>query len=190
MKKLTPKQRGPQTVRTITSTVVSACSSSLCPSASPLTDIASATYHKEFRKSPRYQRIVRFDPSMPSDKYRKLTATLSKRHTSILTQLRTNHVPLQFYLHRFKLADSPVCPQCNEHPETVTHYLFHCRKYAKQRAQLKKDLKPGTRLDLRILGDKKNLTALFKFIKASNRFDEDQGEPIPAGATSHAPHPR
>ena len=155
-----------------------------------LMDIASAAYHKEFHKSPRYQRIARFDPSMPSDKYRKLTATLSKRHTSILTQLRTNHVPLQFYLHRFKLADSPVCPQCNEHPETVTHYLFHCRKYAKQRAQLKKDLKPGTRLDLRILGDKKNLTALFKFIKASNRFDEDHGEPIPAGATSHAPHPR
>ena len=147
-----------------------------------LKEIATAVRYRDFCRGPRHQRVSRFDPSMPSDRYRKLTATLPKRHVSILTQLRTNHVPLQSYLHRFKLTDSPVCPHCNVHPETVTHYLFHCTKHANHRAQLRRDLKPNTRLDMGILGDKKSLAALFKFIKATNRFDEAYGDLTPTSA--------
>src|SRR5271155_3419445 len=113
-----------------------------------LTESANRAQRRALQLSPRFQRIYRFDASMPSDRYRKLIATLLKRFASILTQLRTNHVPLQAYLYRFKLVNSPICPQCNEHPETVVHYLIYCSKYTNQRNGLKRNLKRGKRLDL------------------------------------------
>jgi ribonuclease HI len=149
-----------------------------------LEEIAKAGWRRKFRESPRYQRVSRIDSSMPSDKYRRLTTTLPKRHASILTQLRTNHIPLQAYLHRFKLADSPTCPHCQEHPETVTHYLFHCAKHAVHRTQLKRELGLGTRqLDWGILNERKSLPALFRFIKSTNRFDVEYGDFAPVNIT-------
>ena len=68
----------------------------------------TAKYQREFWLSDKYQRFIRVDPSMPSNRYRKLIAELPRRFVSILTQLQTNHVPLQAYLHKFKLADSPL----------------------------------------------------------------------------------
>ena len=144
-----------------------------------LTELVVRAYHRAFHSNPRAQRILRFDESMPSSRFRKDTATLPKRFTSILTQLRTNHAPLQAYLHRFKIVNSPTCPQCNVHPETVTHYLMHCDKYTAQRNQLKKDLKSGRHLDLSVLGDKKNFPVLFKFINATNRFADTFGSFAP-----------
>jgi len=145
-----------------------------------LTELANRSYHREFQKGPRAHRVRRFDASMPSNKFRKLTATLPKRFTSILTQLRTNHAPLQAYLHRFNISNSPTCLQCNSHPETVSHYLLHCSKFGEQRRHLIRELKPGIQLDLSILGDKQNLPALFKFINGTNRFAESHGNFLPA----------
>jgi len=145
-----------------------------------LTVSAARAQFQAFQTSPRLHRTRRFDTSMPSSRFRKSTATMPKRSVSILTQLRTNHAPLQAYLHRFKLVDSPTCPHCNEHPETVTHYLMHCNSYAVQRNQLRRDLKSGRRLDLSVLGDKLNFPALFKFINATKRFEDTYGDLSPA----------
>jgi ribonuclease HI len=90
-------------------------------------------YTSSFREGPRFHRVAAFDRSMPSKKFRSITARLPRRFTSILTQLRTNHIPLQAYLHRFKLVDSPICQQCFDAPETVSHFLFFCNKYVAQR---------------------------------------------------------
>ena len=147
-----------------------------------LTVSATKAQFRAFQTSPRIQRTRRFDTSMPSSRFRKSTATMPKRFVSILTQLRTNHAPLQAYLHRFKLADSPTCPHCNEHPETVTHYLMHCDKYVVQRSQLRRDLKSGRRLDMSVLGDKLNYPALFKFINATKRFEDTFRDLLPASS--------
>lgn len=138
------------------------------------------TYQREFRQSPRFQRVSRFDPSMPSNKFRKLTAELPRRFASILTQLRTGHIPLQAYLHKFKLVDSPICQQCEEAPETVTHFIMFCHKFAAERRQLRRSLGRETNLDLSILGNNKHLPALFHFIKSTDRFVDAYGDLNPS----------
>jgi len=90
-------------------------------------------YAKEFQKSPRYDKAIKYDPRAPSSNFRMIPAKLTRRQASILIQLCTGHAPLQAYLHRFKLSDTPECLACNDEPETVTHYLAHCRTYDQQR---------------------------------------------------------
>ena len=46
-----------------------------------------------------------------------------------LARLRISHVELNDYLHRFGQAESPLCQTCRS-PETVDHYLIHCRRYS------------------------------------------------------------
>ena len=141
-----------------------------------LKDAAKAKYVRSFRDGPRFHRMVAFDPSMPSRKFLNSIAKLPRRFVSILTQLRTNHVPLQAYLHRFKRADSPTCQQCFSAPETVSHYLFFCNKYATQRLHLTKAFDKGRALDRSVLGNRKLFPALFRFIKDSNRFEDTFGD--------------
>ncbi|KAJ6482652.1 hypothetical protein C8R45DRAFT_755089, partial [Mycena sanguinolenta] len=45
-----------------------------------------------------------------------------------LTQLCTRHIGLNAYLHRFKLAPSPLCQFCVA-PESVPHFLLICPEY-------------------------------------------------------------
>ena len=42
------------------------------------------------------------DPSLPSDKYLKITNSLNRGQISILTQLRTGHAPINKRLHRIR----------------------------------------------------------------------------------------
>ena len=94
-------------------------------------------HEKEFQKSSRYKRAVRIDPKAPTSNFMKITAKLTKSQASILAQLRTGHVPLQAYLHRFKLADTPICPSCRTEPESITHYMLYCTTYTAQRRRLR-----------------------------------------------------
>ncbi|KAJ6481112.1 hypothetical protein C8R45DRAFT_801069, partial [Mycena sanguinolenta] len=52
-----------------------------------------------------------------------------------LTQLRTGHIGLNAYLHRFKLAPSPLCQHCTV-PESVPHFLLICPAYHPARLRL------------------------------------------------------
>ena len=53
----------------------------------------------KFKDSPRYRRATRINSTMPSTRFRRMTAKLSQRHTSLLIQLRTCHIPLKHYLY-------------------------------------------------------------------------------------------
>ncbi|THU81355.1 hypothetical protein K435DRAFT_693753 [Dendrothele bispora CBS 962.96] len=44
-----------------------------------------------------------------SRNYLKLIKNLSRKQTSLLVQLRTEHVPLQEYLHCFQKINAPIC---------------------------------------------------------------------------------
>ena len=68
-------------------------------------------------------------PNLPSLSYLKLTKSLPRKQTSLLTQLRTEHIPLQVHLHRIGKADSAQCPSCGHAKETVHHYLLDCPTY-------------------------------------------------------------
>lgn len=63
-----------------------------------------------------------------------MTEKLDKRTTSIPTQLRMGHVPLNKHMWRLGKIDAPACL---EKEETVIHYLVRCRSYEAKRAMLK-----------------------------------------------------
>ena len=86
-------------------------------------------YEKDYRRLSRYERVARFDPKAPASNFKNIAAKLTRQQASILMQLRSGHIPLQAYLHRFNLADSPICPSCGNEPETDTLYLF-CAWYS------------------------------------------------------------
>ena len=73
---------------------------------------------EEWTNSPRFQRLKHFDPSMPSKKFASLSKVLRKHKSSLLIQLRTEHAPLNFHLHRITKAESPACPNC-DHPRSA-----------------------------------------------------------------------
>ncbi|KAK0477574.1 hypothetical protein IW261DRAFT_1338403, partial [Armillaria novae-zelandiae] len=60
---------------------------------------------------------------------KRIYSGLSRSEASILTQLRNSHANLNGHPHHINAADSPDCNACNI-PETVSHFLLSCCKYA------------------------------------------------------------
>ncbi|KAI0365551.1 hypothetical protein BV20DRAFT_913898, partial [Pilatotrama ljubarskyi] len=85
-------------------------------------------------------------------------------------QLRTNHVPLQSYLHRIGKAPSAACPTCGREPETVPHYLFACPTYSLHRAVHFAPLGYSGRNLATLLSSKDAQSPLFAFINSTGRF--------------------
>ena len=133
-------------------------------------------YEKEFHTSPRYERSSRFDPKSPTSNFMKITTKLTRCQASILAQLRTSHTPLQAYLHRFQLAELPICPSCGTKPEMTTHFLMHCISYIAQRRHLQRTLGRDQSLGLEILGDEKRIKPLMTFINNTKRFVDSHGD--------------
>ena len=51
----------------------------------------------------------------------------TRKEAVILAQLRSGHSPvLQSYLHRIGVAQTPMCPRCNEAEEDLKHFLQDC----------------------------------------------------------------
>ena len=53
---------------------------------------------------------------------------LRRGDQSLIFQLRTHHVPLNYHLNRIGVKESAACPLCDYPTETVDHLLVHCRK--------------------------------------------------------------
>ncbi|KAI0055114.1 hypothetical protein BV25DRAFT_1764572, partial [Artomyces pyxidatus] len=80
------------------------------------------------RVATRCTNLRRIDPTSPSPRFQKAIAgaQLPRRQASLLIQLRTGHVPLRRHLFTIGKVDSPTCPACGEHPESVFHFLMAC----------------------------------------------------------------
>ncbi|MBW0541884.1 hypothetical protein O181_081599 [Austropuccinia psidii MF-1] len=65
---------------------------------------------------------------------------LEKAKSSILHQLRSEHVGLNKHLKRICLRGDPLCKTCNR-PESVNHFMTHCRRYKAQRKRMKDKLR-------------------------------------------------
>ena len=100
------------------------------------------TTKKWWRESPRFKKTKHIDPSLPSDKYLKITSSLNRRQTSLLTQLRTGHAPINKHLHRIGKNDTPNCPQatCRGITEDVHHLIFTCPRNIHERYHLKRSI--------------------------------------------------
>jgi len=134
---------------------------------------------KEWEKSPRYEKMNKFDQSMPSKKFLALVKPLRRKQASILYQLRTGHAPLAKHLHRFKKAESPQCPCCRQEVETVHHYLIRCPAHRSARNTMIRNAGiDATNMD-KLLSEKSLLPHLFQFISTSGRLRSVFGD-IPA----------
>ncbi|KAF8802975.1 hypothetical protein BYT27DRAFT_7110958, partial [Phlegmacium glaucopus] len=92
------------------------------------------------------------------------------KHTSILTQLRTAHIPLAKHLHRMGKAESPLCPTCHEHDETVIHFILLCPAFVVPRRAMQALLGPIAHDLPKILNSSVALKPLFRYIKDTKRF--------------------
>ena len=91
---------------------------------------------KRWQASKRYNRMMKTDPTMPSNKFISLITKLPRKLASILTQLRTGHAPLAKHLFHIGKIDSPTCPACQQSEETVQHFILHCTAHQAARQAL------------------------------------------------------
>ncbi|KAH7918413.1 hypothetical protein BV22DRAFT_985058, partial [Leucogyrophana mollusca] len=109
----------------------------------------------------------------------KLVNKLPRRHTSLLFQLRSNHVPLNKHLHKIGALDvepsSPTCRACGDREETVHHFILTCPAYARQRAAMFLALPPRSRTLSSLLNNPKSVKLLFKYISSTRRFESTFG---------------
>ena len=98
-----------------------------------------------WNRSPRRERLEKIDDAFPYEKHRKRTDFLTRVQCSLLFQIRSNHLPLNCYLHRIGKLPSKRCDSCwrrysTETPETVTHFLFECPAFNYERQDLDRAL--------------------------------------------------
>ena len=131
---------------------------------------------KRWRTSPRYPRLVGIDPALPSPSFLQLTANLPRKHAAILFQLRTGHAPLAQHLYRLGKADSPICPCCNMHEESVDHYLVFCPAHGAARRAMLLEGGMATQHTTKLLSQPTLLRHLFRYIAHTTRLRSIYGE--------------
>ena len=143
----------------------------------------NSIWRKEWQKSPRIERLKHIDPSLPSQKFLKLTSDpkLSRKGASWLYQLRIGHFPLNAYLHRFKRTDSARCLACGYHSENPQHFLLDCPAYAHERWPLMAGESLANKEYTKLISDAKNAIPIVSFIQATGRFAQELGQRVGAG---------
>src|SRR5439155_8361368 len=97
----------------------------------------------------------------------ELYNTMTNRNSvATITQLRTGHCGLNYYLHRFGKRNSPYC-ECGMGKETVEHYLLECRKYNEQRRRLRNQVGPGRMRAEKLLGYPKLIKHTIQYVIAT-----------------------
>jgi ribonuclease HI len=132
-----------------------------------------------WKASPRYNRIIKIDTSFPLTKFRKATNELSRAQSSIVIQMRTGHIGLNLHLARINKSDTSLCPSCSQADESVHHFLFECRRYRNERHLLTKALGRKASSLKYLLGHKKGITELLKFIGRTGRLRKSFGDITP-----------
>jgi hypothetical protein len=101
----------------------------------------------------------------------KLYNAISRRQTvATLARLRTGHCGLKQHLYRLSIEDSPFC-ECKQGQETVEHYLLECRRYAKQRCTLRKEVGTGGMRVDKLLGEPKNIRHTMEYVATTKGKD-------------------
>lgn len=133
-----------------------------------------------WNKSPRRGKIKAIDDSFPFDHHRKIVNTLTRAQASILIQLRTQHIPLNTYLHKIGKAENSRCEACWQRSEqttdeTVRHFLFECPEYAAERSRLQTKLGRDARDLKTILKNKEKTKELIRYIARTKRLQSSIG---------------
>jgi ribonuclease HI len=124
--------------------------------------------------SKRKGRMDLIDPSFTPSGFQKLIKSFNRNDSTLLNRLRSNHAPLNTFLHRIKRADDPTCPECGQADETIRHFLFECQAFR----ELRRDTLDGLGRDSRntsfLLSTKKGAEALLRYAKGTKRLEPDR----------------
>jgi ribonuclease HI len=135
---------------------------------------------EKWKTSPRYDKISRFDDSLPMSNFAKICEGLTRAQRSLLVQIRTGHVPLNKYLFQIKRADTDKCTACTQITgqqvtETVKHFLFECPAYHQQRHVLDVKLGRNSRDLQSIFQNVDHTKALIRYIAQTGRLKRTFG---------------
>jgi ribonuclease HI len=130
-------------------------------------------------ESPRYALLRSVDPSAPSGKFTKTIDTLPRRHSSLIFQLRTGHIPLNEYLHRIAKAPSARCPKCESYDESVHHFLLGCPEYAAHRATMRAEVGHHQCHIKYLLSERKGIRATLTYVARTRRLEATFGDVTP-----------
>ncbi|KAG2078526.1 hypothetical protein BDR04DRAFT_975605, partial [Suillus decipiens] len=86
------------------------------------------------------------------------------------------HSPLNQYLHRIGISDSPRCPHCPETIETAPHFLLDCPHYARERHILSNALRRKANSLTFLLTSEAATSPLMRFVDSTGRFKKTFGE--------------
>ena len=150
-------------------------------------DLTKQEYHSTliskwltlWSNSPRKNRFSCIDPNFLFNKFCKRLYKLTRKQTSLIMQIRTGHIPLNFFLHRINKIDSDKCTNCNNgeedvpRTETINYFLFDCSAYD----DIRRDtiaIVGRNRFNLpSIMSNTDYMKALVTFINRSGRFNND-----------------
>ena len=141
-------------------------------------EVVKGKWREEWASSPRYERLKHIDSSLPSRKFIELISNkkVHRETASKIYQIRLGHVPLNAYLHRFKIKESAKCPACGVRNETPQHYILDCPAYKHERWKLRP--KKG-KSELRyedLLSNKEKTVGLAHYILDTRRFAQAKPE--------------
>ena len=93
-----------------------------------------------------------------------------------MIQVRSGHFPLNSYLHRIGKSDSKRCQACRQEThgeaptEDISHYLYECSAYSRQRRTMVNLLGEGNSALKDIMLQEKRMKALAHYIVLTKRF--------------------
>ncbi|KAF7783210.1 hypothetical protein Agabi119p4_2586 [Agaricus bisporus var. burnettii] len=136
---------------------------------------------KEWKESPRYDRMNRIDDAYPYENFKKWREYMTRAQGSILTQIRSNHLPINTYLKRIKKRENDYCDKCLENtgqrlPETVNHFVLDCSAYDYERDIMKTKLGRANAFNLeRLFKSEQGTRCLVDYLDATKRFRQSMG---------------
>lgn len=139
-------------------------------------------------RSPRNGSLSRLAPSLLRPSFLREIGKLPRKHTSLVTQLMTGHIPLAGHLHRIGKADSPSCPCCHRAYETVAHYILHCPVHHLERSVMFSGLRISSRNLTSLLATTANRVRLLNFVASTGRLRSVFGVVAPLVTTEEAAH--
>ena len=131
-------------------------------------------WKKTWDLSPQKARFSNISPDFPLNKFQKIWVFLTRPQCSLIIQLRTNHIPLNMYLHKIGKVESKRCGSCwrvrhKVITETVIHFLFECPTFNYERLDLDHKLGAQSRSLRKILGNKDHIKELIRYIGRTGR---------------------
>ena len=118
----------------------------------------------------------KIDDKLPSHSFLAATSHLSRAQASILMQLCTGHIPLNYFLHKINKVESPTCPLCWTADETIHHYLLDCPGFVYERHSLARATGRNSKSIRHLLGNWHAYKSVLTYVHATECFKNTYGD--------------